>query len=117
MNLYYDSADQLLKAKLIEHLKNIFNEVIKYYDCRTAPYRWTRSLAYQIILNGRHRGAKKEIPFLKSNWKKERDPAEIVNIDVELLKSEIGHIETLCSPQLKYYITVLKQHLGLTGDE
>ena len=117
MNLYYDSSDQLLKEKLIKHLQNIFYEVNQYYGCLNPQYRWVRTLASRIIHNGKHVGHQNAVPFLKSKYKKKkRDPTQ-VNMNKELLITEINSIAALCSPELGYYITLLKQHLGLSDDE
>ena len=117
MDLYYDSSDQLLKEKLIKHLQNIFYEVNQYYGCLTPQYRWVRTLASRIIHNGKHVGHQNAVPFLKSKYKRtKRDPTQ-VNMNKELLITEINSIAALCSPELGYYITLLKQHLGLSDDE
>ena len=118
MNLYYDSSDQLLKEKLIKHLQNIFYEVNQYYGCLTPQYRWVRTLASRIIHNGKHVGHQNAVPFLKSKYKKKkRDPTQIINMDKELLETEINNIAALCSNELLYYITLLKRHLGLSDGE
>jgi len=115
MNLYYDSTNQDVKNKLIQHLQNIFAEVNLYYGCLTPPYRWTRALATQIILNGCTLGKQNAVPFLKSLYKKKkRDSTQVINMNKELLETEINNIAALCSPELGYYITLLKQHLGLS---
>ena len=118
MDLYYDSSDQLLKEKLIKHLQNIFYEVNQYYGCLSPQYRWVRTLASRIIHNGKHVGHQNAVPFLKSKYKKKkRDPTQVINLNKELLESEINSIAALCSSELDYYITLLKRHLGLSDDE
>ena len=121
MNLYYDSTDEDVKEKLILHLKNIFAEVNQYYNCLTNQYRWVRVLALRIMYNGQTLGKRNAIPFLKSEYKKKkRDPTQVINMNKDLLETEIDSIAALCKPELGYYITLLKHHLlrvGLTGDE
>ena len=117
MDLYYASTDEVVKNKLIKHLQNIFYEVNQYYGCLSPQYRWVRTLASRIIHNGKHVGHQNAVPFLKSKYKKKkRDPTQ-VNMNKELLITEINSIAALCSPELGYYITLLKQHLGLSDDE